>query len=1099
MKTIPQMRCLRLVVTIVLYFTTLPCFSQIPSEDLAKIEAALPTKATAKPQHMRKLLVFTLAEGYKHVSIPYAAKALELMGQKTGAFTATISEDMTSFAENHLKQFDAVCFVSTSELKFTDLKLRQSLLKFVKGGKGVIGIHAASDNFYNWPEAAEMIGGLFDGHPWTSNGTWALKIDDPQHPLTAVFKSEGFSLSDEIYRFKAPVSREHLRVLMSLDLSDEATIKAEGQRPSDIDIPISWVRSFGKGRVFYCSLGHNNAVYWNAAVLQHYLDGIQFALGDLQADATPSVAKCLTAVAKYDYGQSRAALTELDNFIRFARPSPETLQRLEKSFLSILSSPNATLAGKQYVCEHLSTMGTSASVPVLAKMLANTETVEMARFALERIPHETASEALRKALLKATGKAQVGIVNSLGQRRDGKSVALLIGLIQSPDALIAHAAIAALGEIANGEAAEALWQAKQKASGELLSRILAAQLQCAEAFAAGGDKPQAMRIYIESNVSSNPAPIRFAALRGLVITEPENAEGRILALLKSQNAEAMAIRLVSEIPLSQNMSAIAAALPSLPVLQQVQLLTALTPRRDEAVRSTITKATKSAEEEVRRAALKALAQAGDASSVLPLAEAAAKKGAEGEAARASLNSLRGDQIDATIISHIATSAPPIKVELLRSAEARRISNATTILLQAARGGDEAVRLAGYKALRALAAPEHVAALLQFLIAAQSEGERNELEKTVAAVAQRNPEAAQRDAVILALLPDLKQVEAKASLLHVLGKIGESSALSTLREALQDSKPEIRAAAIRAFSDWPNDAPKEDLLKIARTSRNQTEKVLALRGFMRLLELQSSRSSAETIQLYQTAMQLAPNVEEKRMALSGLSNQKEIAALELAAQYLGAAQLNAEAVAAVIKIAETTSRTAPAPTKMIFEKALAAAYNEPLREQAKKIFAEIERSEDFITTWQIAGPYSEKGVSLFEFEFPPEKPEAGAVWNKAEFEIDPQQPWLVPLDKILGGESRVAYLRAKIWSDKSQSARLELGSNDGVKAWLNGELMHGNNANRGVTPGEDRVAITLREGGNVLLLKIIQGSGGWGACARVRGSAGEHLEGVRAAE
>ncbi len=1098
MKPISRRFCRSLCVIIVLRFTVCSSFAQIPSDDLAKIEAALPAKATAAPQHPRKLLVFTLTEGYKHASIPYAAKALELMGQKTGAFTTTVSEDMASFNESNRKQYDAVCFVSTTELKFADTKLRESLLKFVKSGKGVIGIHAASDNFYDWPEAAEMMGGLFDGHPWNANGAWAMKIDDPQHPLAAAFKGAGFILSDEIYRHKAPISREYLRVLVSLDLAAEGNMQVEGLRTSDIDIPISWVRNFGKGRVFYCSLGHNNSVYWNAAVLQHYLDGIQFALGDLQADATPSIATCLAAVAKYDYGQSRGRLTELDNFIRVSRSSPAALARLEKNFITILSSPNATLAGKQYVCEHLSTMGTGASVPTLAKLLNNSETIEIARFALERIPHEAAAAALRNALPKATGSAQIGIVTSLGQRRDAESVALLSGLMKSAEARIAHAAIAALGAIANADAARALDAARRNASGEELYRIAEARLQCAEAFATASNKNDAMLIYLQLNAEPYPAPIRFAALRGQIKTEPENAAGRILALLKTQNAEtqARAIRLVHEIPSTQNMSAIVNALPSLPALQQVQLITALGSRREAVVRDAITQATKSEAEEVRLAALKALAQVGDASSVLVLAEAAAKKGAEGEAARASLNSLRGENLDAAIVSQLATSAAAIKVELIRSTETRRITAATSALLQAARDNDEAVRLASLKALRTTASAEHERVLLDFLIQTESEDERNELEKTVAAVAQKNPDADTRNAAILALLPNVKQIEAKASLLHVLGKIGESSALPELRAALAGKQPELRLAAIRALSDWPNATPQDDLLKIAQTSRDQTEKILALRGFVRLLGLPSARSSTETLALYQTALQLAPNLDEQRMVLSGLSQQKGVDALMMATRYLSDATLNAEATAAVLKISETTSRTAPLQTKPVLQQIMKGE-NEAWRTQAQNLLKGIERLEDFIMAWEVSGPYVGKDVSLFECAFPPEENEG--VWSKAEYAIDPQQPWLVPLDKMLGGESRVAYLRAKIWSDKAQPARLELGSDDGVKAWLNGALVHGNNASRGVNPGDDRVAVNLKTGENVLLLKIIQGAGGWGACARVRGVAGEHLAGVRVVE
>ncbi len=1102
MKSLSRKFWQTLLVIITFCSPITPSHAQIPPDDLSKIEAALPAKATATPQRARQLLVFTLAEGYKHASIPYAAKALELMGQKTGAFAATISDDMASFAESNLKRFDAVCFVSTTELKFADVKLRESLMKFVKGGKGVIGIHAASDNFYNWPEAAEMMGGLFDGHPWTSNGMWAVKIDDAEHPLTAAFNGEGFALSDEIYRHKAPISREHLRVLVSLDLGDEANMKVEGLRTSDIDIPISWLRNFGKGRVFYCSLGHNNSVYWNAAVLQHYLDGIQFALGDLQADATPSVATCLAAVAKYDYGHSRARLTELDNFIRISRSSPEALARLEKNFITLLSSPNATLAGKQYVCEHLSTMGTDASVPVLAKMLNHAETVESARFALERIPHESAGDALRNALPKVSGKAQAGLITSLGHRRDAKTVALLVGLMKSSDAVIAHAAIAALGEIANAEAAEALRQAKQNASGELLARILAAQLQCAEAFAASGDRSRAMQIYIESNVSGNPAPIRFAAVRGQVITEPENAAGRILQFLQSTDPvlQAAAPRLVGEIPSSQNIDAIVNALPKLSAQQQVHLLAALSQRREASVRAAASQAAKSTHVEVRLAALQTLAHVGDTSSVQLLAETATQRNEEGKVARESLHHLRGNDVDAAIVTQVSHAEPKLKAELLRSMEARRILSATPVLLQAARDNDEDVRLAAFQAMKTMAEPEHLNALIELLLQTKSEEERSELEKTVAAVAQRIPAPEQRHAATLAAMPRATNLEAKASLLHVLGKIGEASAQPTLRAALQDAKPELRIAAIRALSDWPNDAPREDLLKIAQTSRNPTEKILALRGFVRLIGLQSDRPETETLQLYQTAMQLAPDVDTKRAVLSGLANQKEMAALEMAAKYLGDAQLNAEAVAAAVKIAETTSRTAPSATRMIFEKALDAADNEPLREQAKKIFVEIARYEDFITAWLISGPYTARDASLFEHVFAPEMPDgASASWSKLQFEINPDEPWLIPLDKILGGDNRVAYLRAKLWADKSQPARLELGSNDGVKAWLNGELVHGNNINRGLTPGEDRAAINLKEGENVLLLKIIQNSGRWAACARVRGVAGEHLNGVRVME
>jgi type 1 glutamine amidotransferase len=178
-------------------------------------------------------------------------------------------------------------FNNTTKLEFNEPGQRQAIMDFVKGGKGIIGFHAAIDNFYTWPEAAELMGGTFDSHPWTAGGTWAIKNVEPNHPLNAAFDGEGFKIKDEIYRVKMLNLRENCRVLLALDLNDPATRNAKGAEESDRDMPVSWIRNYGKGRLFYFGLGHNNDTFYNQAILQYCLDGIQFALGDLKVDATP--------------------------------------------------------------------------------------------------------------------------------------------------------------------------------------------------------------------------------------------------------------------------------------------------------------------------------------------------------------------------------------------------------------------------------------------------------------------------------------------------------------------------------------------------------------------------------------------------------------------------------------------------------------------------------------------------------------------------------------------------------------------------------------------------------------------------------------------
>ncbi len=272
-------------------------------EELKKLFHAAPNKATAQPKQPRKLLVFTLCHGYYHVSIAWGARAIEYAGQKTGAFTATVSDDIAMFEPAKLDQFDGICFVSAlgeiflpedfdklppakqAEFSANDARLKRHLLEWIKSGKGLVGIHGASWLFYKWPEFSEALGGLFESHPWNAFERIAVKIDEPDHPLVRAFGGHGFEIIDEGYQFKDPYSRKTDRVLYSMDLARMDTNKPN-LRP-DQDMGLCWVKKFGEGRVFYTALGHNPEEFWNPALMQHILDGIQFALGDLPAPSEP--------------------------------------------------------------------------------------------------------------------------------------------------------------------------------------------------------------------------------------------------------------------------------------------------------------------------------------------------------------------------------------------------------------------------------------------------------------------------------------------------------------------------------------------------------------------------------------------------------------------------------------------------------------------------------------------------------------------------------------------------------------------------------------------------------------------------------------------
>jgi sugar phosphate isomerase/epimerase/type 1 glutamine amidotransferase len=263
------------------------------------IEKALPNEAPARPLKPRRLLIFTLNVGYGgHGSIAYANEAFTALGKKTGAFETEVSNDPEVFRPASLNRFDAVFFNNTVGNCFTNADLRRSLLEFVTGGGGLLGVHGTAVAFTEWPGAKEdwpefgyVLGGRGANHKDSNERVW-IKVEDERHPLTRMFSSQGFEYRDEFFRVHEPYSRDRLRILLSIDLSQ--TDLSAGGPPrgnctrADNDYALAWIRNYGRGRVFYSTIAHNPYVFWDPQMLTFYLAALQFALGDLDVPTTPS-------------------------------------------------------------------------------------------------------------------------------------------------------------------------------------------------------------------------------------------------------------------------------------------------------------------------------------------------------------------------------------------------------------------------------------------------------------------------------------------------------------------------------------------------------------------------------------------------------------------------------------------------------------------------------------------------------------------------------------------------------------------------------------------------------------------------------------------
>ena len=242
------------------------------------------------PHPRKQLLAIGEQKGYRHEAVSHALATIERIGRESGLWDTTIRTDTEALTKKkleynakNLNDFDAVLFFTGGELEM-DPQQKADFLSFIHDdGKGFVGVHSATITFTSWPEYGEMIGGYFDEHPW---GTFdaPILVEDPALPGMQQWPHE-FVLRDEIYQIK-DYSRDKVRVLMRLDPS-KLDLKNKNVHRTDGDFAVTWAKNYGKGRVFYSSLGHVPENWDNPELQKMYTEAIKWALGLIDADATP--------------------------------------------------------------------------------------------------------------------------------------------------------------------------------------------------------------------------------------------------------------------------------------------------------------------------------------------------------------------------------------------------------------------------------------------------------------------------------------------------------------------------------------------------------------------------------------------------------------------------------------------------------------------------------------------------------------------------------------------------------------------------------------------------------------------------------------------
>jgi HEAT repeat protein len=523
------------------------------------------------------------------------------------------------------------------------------------------------------------------------------------------------------------------------------------------------------------------------------------------------------------------------------------------------------------------------------------------------------------------------------------------------------------------------------------------------------------------------------------------------------------------------------------------MLQALGARGDIAAIRAISAATKSEHQPVRLAALEALGNMGDSSVVPPLLQASAgAEGTEKQVARASLVRLRGRDVDVNLMRYLASADVKVRVETIRALAGRNATQAVGALLRTVGDNDETVRREAIGALGTLAGEPQLNALVALAVRPKEASDRPAIEQAIEAVFGRVEDKDAQAGPVLAALARAP-TEAKPTLLRLLGKPATAGALRAVGWALKDPNANVRGAALRTLSEWPDARPAEVLLTLARELSDRAQKVVALQGYIRMAGMSENPTA-----MYVRAMALAERTQEKKLVLGGLGGASSVEALALVERYLKDERLGADAAKAAVQIASRLRQQDATRARAGLRNILSVVKDPGIRKQAQDVINEMEQYEGYLLVWAGAGPYTEKGKEsreVFETAFPPERSDAQDVkWKPLTEGVG---SWEINLEASFGSRDHCAgYVRTRIWSPEEQDARLEMGSDDAIKAWLNGRLVHANYTNRGVSPRQDVVDVKLQTGWNGLLLKVVDHQGGWSFCCRVREQDGSALEGLK---
>ncbi len=615
----------------------------------------------------------------------------------------------------------------------------------------------------------------------------------------------------------------------------------------------------------------------------------------------------------------------------------------ESKLIAVLAS-DAGVFDKAKACQRLAVVGGKEAVPALAKLLGDSSLAHYARFGLEPNPDPSAAEALRAALARLGGDLRIGVINSIGARRDSEALGELSSLLGDSDARVSAAAATALGRIGTPESAGALRAALGKAAGQRRAAIARACLSCSEALLKDGKAEPAVATYEAARQADGiPERIRMAALRGSLLARGATGLPMLEKTLRAKNEAAfdMALVAVREVPGRTVTEAVVASLDGLSPTRKAKLLSALGERDDRAALPAVLEASQSGEARVRAAAISALGSLGDVSAVPVLLAVAAKFDAEtAKLARTTLGSLPGDDIDEALLKRLTDGGETkLRASLLDAVGERGLHAAVPTLSKAVVDGDARVRLAAIRSLGLTVVLDELTLLTDALARAKTPKEKDAVIRALQSAARRMPDA---DACAAKLAGALSHatVEDKTLLLGVFSQLEGESALDAVSGIARDANPEIRAAATTALGGWQNEKAAYRLLSLLEASEDMGDRTRVLEAFSGLVR-RLGFPRHERIGVCEKAMALSRDDSERKIVIHALAGIPATETLEVLATYLSKPGIREAASEAALVISERIVRGRREAVAKCMKQVLSVTQNADTKKRADTLLKQAE--------------------------------------------------------------------------------------------------------------------------------------------------------------